>query len=147
MKLTTIVASAMIVGSLGFVGATMGGAVVSAQPAAPAPLKPGNGNGNGHGGGGDCQPWCNGPDLKHADKGWDKGPWWAANSHDWWDDSKGAPPWGWGPPPPFNWNGGPLPDSINYWGYNANPVWDDGAAQWGIWLFGQWIPIFGVGFN
>jgi hypothetical protein len=26
-------------------------------------------------------------------------------------------------------------------------VWDDGFRQWGIWLFGLWIPIFGVGFG
>jgi hypothetical protein len=26
-------------------------------------------------------------------------------------------------------------------------VWNDGPRQWGIWLFGLWIPIFGVGFN
>jgi hypothetical protein len=24
-------------------------------------------------------------------------------------------------------------------------VWDDGFRQWGIWLFGLWIPIFGIG--
>jgi hypothetical protein len=34
---------------------------------------------------------------------------------------------------------------FNYWGYNANPVWDDGFGQWGIWLFGLWIPVFGIG--
>lgn len=146
MKLVKIAAGAMIIGSLGLGTATMGGAVASARPAVPVPLKPGH----------DCQPWCNGPGPKH-DKGpkhwdngpghWDKGPWWAGNRHDWWDDRNGPPPWGWGPPPPLHWNGGPLPHSVNYWGFNANPVWDDGFRQWGIWLFGQWIPIFGVGFN
>ncbi len=30
-------------------------------------------------------------------------------------------------------------------GYDVNPVWDDGFGQWGIWLFGLWIPIFGIG--
>ncbi len=34
---------------------------------------------------------------------------------------------------------------FNYWGYNVNPVWDDGFRQWGIWLFGPWIPVFGIG--
>ncbi len=138
MKLTKIVASAMIVSSLGMGGATVGGAVAAAQP--------GNGHGNGHDGGhgNDCRPWCNGPGV---DKHWDKGVWWANNRHDWWDDRQGPPPWGWGPPPPFQWNGGPLPQNVNYWGYNASPVWDNGFRQWGIWLFGLWIPIFGVGFN
>ena len=142
MKPAKIVASAMIVSSLGFGGATLGGAVASADP--------GNGHGNGHGRGNDCQPWCPGPGGPGGpgfDKHWDKGVWWANNRHDWWDDRQGPPPWGWGPPPPFQWNGGPLPHSINYWGYNANPVWDDGFRQWGIWLFGLWIPIFGVGFG
>ncbi len=30
----------------------------------------------------------------------------------------------------------------------ANParaVWDDGFHGWGIWLFGIWIPIVGIG--
>jgi hypothetical protein len=36
---------------------------------------------------------------------------------------------------------------IDYYGYQANPVWNDGNAQWGIWVLGQWIPIFGVGVN
>jgi len=90
-------------------------------------------NGRGHG---------NGPDWKHWDG--DKGPWWANNRHDWWDDRKGPPPWGWGPPPAYQWAGGP-PRPFNYWGYDVNPVWDDGFRQWGIWLFGVWIPIFGIG--
>jgi hypothetical protein len=29
----------------------------------------------------------------------------------------------------------------------VNPVWDDGFHEWGIWLFGLWIPIIGIGFN
>ena len=60
------------------------------------------------------------------------------------NDRNGPPPWGWGPPPAYQWDGGP-PRPFNYWGYNANPVWNDGFGQWGIWLFGLWIPIFGVG--
>ena len=74
----------------------------------------------------------------------DKGPWWANNRHDWWDDRQGPPPWGWGPPPAYQWAGGP-PRPFNYWGYDVNPVWDNGFHQWGIWLFGLWIPIFGIG--
>jgi hypothetical protein len=79
---------------------------------------------------------------------WNKGQWWAANRHDWWDDRNGPPPWGWGPPPPAQWSGAPPwvdPHPINYWGWNANPVWDDGFHAWGIWLFGLWIPLIGVG--
>jgi hypothetical protein len=128
----------------------VGAGVASAQPFSPAPQQPGRGHG--HGNDDWCgPPWCdghgNGPGGPGAyPGGWDKGPWWAANRHDWWDDRQGPPPWGWGPPPPLQWNGGPLPQNVNYWGYNANPVWDDGFRQWGIWLFGIWVPIFGVGF-
>ncbi|MGX9791947.1 hypothetical protein [Mycobacterium sp. MMS18-G62] len=151
MTLTKIMSAAVIVGALGFGAIGPGMAVASAGPAVPAPLKPGhgnddwcppwcgngngNGNGNGHGNG-------NGPDFK----GWDgdKGPWWASNNHAWWDDNNGPPPWGWGPPPAYQWDGGP-PRPFNYWGYDVNPVWDDGFHQWGIWLFGLWIPVFGIG--
>jgi len=144
MRLAKIVSAAMIVGALGFGAIGPGGAVAFADPFAPAPLKPGDGNDDW------CKPWCdngngrgNGPDWK----GWDgdKGPWWANNRHEWWDDNNGPPPWGWGPPPPYQWAGGP-PRPFNYWGYDVTPVWDDGFRQWGIWLFGLWIPIFGIGF-
>jgi hypothetical protein len=152
MKLMKVVATAMIVGGLGFGSAGMGAGVATATPAAPIPLKPGHGNDD------FCPPVCNGNSGRGHDKGpwengswnnggWDKGPWWAGNRHEWWDDRNGPPPWGWGPPPPLQWSGGPLPQNINYWGYNVNPVWNDGPRQWGIWLFGLWIPIFGVGFN
>jgi hypothetical protein len=170
MKLIKVVATAMIVGGLGFGSAGMGAGVATATPAAPIPLKPGHGNDDfcpplcGDGGGpnhgegdfrgGDFRgpdfrgPDFQGPDFRGPDfRGDDRGPWWASNRHDWWDDRNGPPPWGWGPPPPLQWNGGPLPHDINYWGYNVNPVWNDGPRQWGIWLFGLWIPIFGVGFN
>jgi len=120
MKLKKLAAAVAIIGGLGL-GAGLGSGVAVAQPAAPIPLKPSNGHG--------------GPRPQFI------------NQNERWDDSWGAPPWGWGPPPPVQWNGGPPPQSINYWGYNANPVWNDGARQWGIWLFGLWIPIFGVGFN
>ena len=51
---------------------------------------------------------------------------------------------GWGPPPAYQWQGGP-PHPFSYWGYDVNPVWDDGFHGWGIWLFGLWIPVFGIG--
>jgi hypothetical protein len=146
MKLSKFVSAAMIVGALGFGAIGPGGAVASADPVAPAPLKPhddfcppwcgdGNGRGNGHGNGHDdyCPPWCG---DGNGQANWDKGPWWANNRHEWWNDNNGAPPWGWGPPPAYQ---------FNYWGYNAVPEWNDGFGQWGIWLFGLWIPIFGSG--
>ena len=149
MGLSKFVSAAMIVGALGFGAIGPGGAVASAEPVAPAPLKPhddfcppwcgDNGRGNGHGGN-YCPPWCgngNGGD-------WDKGPWWANNRHDWWNDNNGPPPWGWGPPPAYQWDGGPA-RPFNYWGYDVNPVWDQGFGQWGFWLFGLWIPVFGIG--
>src|SRR5882757_2698674 len=150
MKVIKVVATAMIVGGLGFGSAGMGAAVATATPAAPIPLKPGHGDDD------FCPPLCgdgrgpnHGPgDFRGPDfRGGDRGPWWLNNRHEWWNDNDGPPPWGWGPPPPLQWNGGPLPGNINYWGYNVNPVWNDGPRQWGIWLFGLWIPIFGVGFN
>jgi hypothetical protein len=155
MRLIKIAAAALIVGGLGFGSMGVGTGLANANPVAPLPLKPGHGNddfcppwcgngGHGNGNGNGNGPWNQAPwDNGH----WDRGPWWASNNHDWWDDRNGAPPWGWGPPPPYQWNGGPLPQTINYWGYNVNPVWNDGPRQWGIWLFGLWIPIFGVGFN
>lgn len=148
MSLTRIAANVMIAGGMAL-GAVVGASpVASAQPAAPFPEKPGHGNNE------FCPPWCdnngngNGPqgNRGHGDDKWDRGPWWANNRHDWWDDRNGPPPWGWGPPPPLQWNG-PLPPTVNYWGYNLPPVWNDGSRQWGVWLFGQWIPIIGVGFN
>ncbi|WP_166905112.1 hypothetical protein [Mycobacterium sp. DL440] len=157
MKLTKFVAAALTVGAFGVGVAGLGAPVASASPAVPAPLKPGHGND-------DCFPFCKGGppghdrdfdrgrdfdnrghDFDHRDHWDDKGPWWANNRHDWWDDRRGAPPWGWGPPPPMHWNGGPLPPRVNYWGYDLNPVWDNGFRQWGVWLFGVWVPIIGVG--
>ena len=81
MRLSKFVPAAMMVGALGFGAFGPGGPVASADPVAPAPLKPhndfcppwcGDGNGRGHG---------NGPDGKDWDG--DKGPWWANNRHDW----------------------------------------------------------------
>jgi hypothetical protein len=143
MKPIKIVAAAMIVGGLGFGSMSVTAPMASAQPVAPIPQKPG-----GHGNDDYCPPWCGdtkGPNRycppwcdNNVGHGDDKG---------FWDDRNGPPPWGWGPPPPIQWNGGPPPQSVNYWGYNLNPVWNDGPRQWGVWLFGLWIPIFGVGFN
>ncbi|MDT5177131.1 MAG: hypothetical protein QOJ95_1329 [Mycobacterium sp.] len=151
MKPKKIVAAVMIAGGLGLGSSAMVAPMASAQPAAPIPLKPGHGNddycppwcGDTKGPNRYCPPWCD----QNAGHGDDKGQWWNTNRHDWWDDRNGPPPWGWGPPPPIQWNGGPPPQSVNYWGYNLNPVWNDGPRQWGVWLFGLWIPIFGVGFN
>ena len=148
MKLAKTVVNAMVVVALGFGAAGLGTGVASARP------------GPGHDNDRQCFPYCdnrghdqnqwNGYDRgdrgDHGDRGnWDKGPWWANNRHDWWDDRQGSPPWGWGPPPAYQWRGGP-PRPFNYWGYDVNPVWDDGFHQWGIWLFGLWIPIIGIGF-
>jgi hypothetical protein len=145
MKLKNVAAAVAIMGGLGL-GAGLGSGVAVAQPAVPIPLKPGNGHGHDA-----CPPFCGGGGGNGNGNGHDDGNWAPRpqfiNQNERWDDSWGAPPWGWGPPPPVQWNGGPPPQSINYWGYNANPVWNDGARQWGIWLFGLWIPIFGVGFN
>jgi hypothetical protein len=145
MKLKKVVAVATIVGVLGFGAAGLGGGVASAGPAAPVPMKPGHGHDD---------PWPppwqdnnrdnNGPDWQQG--GWDKGQWWATNRHDWWDDRNGAPPWGWGPPPPAQWWGAPPwvdAHPFNYWGWNVTPVWDDGFHAWGFWLFGIWIPLVG----
>ena len=78
---------------------------------------------------------------------------WNPQDNDWrgrfrgapWGD--GLPPWGWGAPPPPAWDGplppawGPPPPPINYFGYNEQPVWDQGSNQWGFWFFGIWIPL------
>ena len=155
MNVKKVLAGAMVGSALVFGAAGLGGGVANAAPAAPAPLNPHDDP---------CgPPWCgNGPGWNRSDwnrgdwnggdwnrgdwnRGdWDRGQWWATNRHDWWDDRNGAPPWGWRFPPPWQWDGGP-PHPFNYWGYNVNPVWDDGFHQWGFWLFGLWIPIFGIG--
>ena len=166
-RLTKIVTTALMAGALGLGGGMA--PLATAAPAAPVPLKPGSdcfpfcdgpGGPRGHGGpdfahgndhhddhhDGPRNDHHDGPPNGHRDDHWgDKGPWWANNRHDWWDDRNGPPPWGWGPPPPVQWRGGPLPRAIDYWGYHLNPVWDNGFHQWGIWLFGVWIPILGVG--
>jgi hypothetical protein len=155
MKLAKIVVNAIAVATLGFGAAGTGIGAASAQPGAPLPQRPGPGHNIDQ----PCFPFCenrhddwnnndfhrgdwNNNDFRHGD--WDKGPWWANNRHDWWDDRQGMPPWGWSLPPAYYWPGGP-PHPFNYWGYDVNPVWHDGFHQWGIWLFGLWIPIIGIG--
>lgn len=136
MKLARTVVNAMVVAALGFGAAGLGTGVASAKPRNDIDRP--------------CFPFCE--NRQNFDRGdfhpgpghWDKGPWWANNRHDWWDDRQGPPPWGWAPPPAYRWTGGP-PRPFNYWGYDVNPVWDDGFHQWGIWLFGLWIPIIGIG--
>lgn len=148
---TRILAAALVAGGLGLGATAIGAPAASAEPSVPMPQRPGHGDDD------FCPPRCGGDD--HGGGNWgpgrfddrghgnDKGFWWSTNRHDWWDDRNGPPPWGWGPPPPIQWNGGPPPRSIDYWGYDLNPVWNDGPRQWGVWLFGLWIPIFGVGVN
>ncbi|WP_319447344.1 MULTISPECIES: chitin-binding protein [unclassified Mycobacterium] len=63
-----------------------------------------------------------------------------------WGD--GAAPWGWGAPPRAGW-GGPFPPPggvwnqgpVNYFGYNEQPIWDQGQNGWGFYFFGVWIPL------
>ena len=83
MGLSKFVSAAMIVGALGFGAIGPGGAIASADPVAPAPLKPHDDY---------CPPWCGdgGGAAWHPGDG-DKGPWWANNRHDWWDDRQGPP--------------------------------------------------------
>jgi hypothetical protein len=30
---------------------------------------------------------------------------------------------------------------VNYFGYNEQPVWDQGQNGWGFYFFGVWIPL------
>jgi hypothetical protein len=137
MKLARTLVNATVVAALGLGAAGLGTGVASAKPKHDIDRP--------------CFPFCENrhdyTDWNDFDRGnWDKGPWWANNRHDWWDDRQGPPPWGWGPPPAYQWAGGP-PRPFNYYGYDVNPVWDQGFNEWGIWLFGLWIPIFGIGFG
>ena len=142
MKLARTLVNAMVVAALGFGAAGLGTGVASAKPGhdIDRPCFPFCENGRGHD---DWNDFDRG-DFNRGPGHWDKGPWWANNRHDWWDDRQGPPPWGWGPPPAYRWVGGP-PRPFNYYGYDVNPVWDDGFHGWGIWLFGLWIPIIGIG--
>jgi hypothetical protein len=154
MKLTKLMVNTIAVATLGLGAAGVGMGAASAQPGAPLPQRPGNNINQ------PCFPFCenrhddwnnnnfqrgdwnNNNNFQRGDS--DRGAWWANNRHDWWDDRQGMPPWGWNLPPAYQWTGGP-PHPFNYWGYDVNPVWDDGFHQWGIWLFGLWIPILGLG--
>jgi hypothetical protein len=93
-----------------------------------------------------------GPDF-HTPDNHDWRPPWNPGDNDWRGRFHGAPwggdlpPWGWGAPPPPAWDGplpdpwGPPPPPINYWGFQEQPVWDQGYNQWGFWFFGIWIPL------
>ncbi len=159
MKLKKILVTATIVSALGL--GNVG--VASAYPGAPIPTKPGPCDrdyncGPGPGPGGPHGPafnvgpnWNNrGDGNRNDDQDWSVGSrnWWRGRSGKWWRDDD-LPPWGfWGAPPPVQWSGPPPwvdPHPVNYWGYNATPVWDDNFHGWGIWLFGIWIPIVGIG--
>jgi hypothetical protein len=146
MKLARTVVNAMVVAALGFGAAGLGTGVASAKPGNDInqPCFPFCNNQQGNGNDFRRGNWDNQQGNWNNQGNFDKGPWWANNRHDWWDDRQGPPPWGWGPPPAYQWAGGP-PRPFNYWGYDVNPVWDNGFHQWGIWLFGLWIPIFGIG--
>jgi hypothetical protein len=125
--LTKVLSAAMIVGAfgLGAMGATA--PTASAKPVLSAPEKPRHDD--------YCPPWCG--DEKRGNDNYC--PPWCGD-----DNRKSPPPWGWGPPPAYHWPGGP-PRPFNYWGHDVNPVWNDGFRQWGFWLFGMWIPVFGIG--
>jgi hypothetical protein len=163
-RLTKILTAATVAGALGFGGI----GVASADPGSPLPAKPGPCGrgldcGPGPGPGGPGPGWQGpgrggpGPDWQGPhDDNWNAGRDFNVGSRDWWRGRPGKrwrdddlPPWGfWGPPPAYQWSGPPPwvnPQSINYWGYQATPVWDDGFHGWGIWLFGIWIPIVGIG--
>ncbi|HME48900.1 hypothetical protein [Mycobacterium sp.] len=126
MKFKRIAAGAALTGGLALAAIGLGAGAACADPWVPGP--PG--------------PWHDGPgwhgyapvDDWHGR--WHNAPW-----------GDGAPPWGWGAPPPVAWNGplpapwGPPPPPINYWGYNVQPVWDPGYNQWGFYLGGVWIPL------
>lgn len=162
MKLTKILAAVTIAGSLGLGGV----GVANAAPGAPLPAKPGpcgphNDCGPGPGPGGPGPGWQGpgpggpgrggpGPGDFHPvnnDFGVGSPNWWRGRPGKRWNDDA-LPPWGfWGPPPAYQWSGPPPwanPRPINYWGYPATPVWDDGFHGWGFWLFGIWIPIIGI---
>ena len=173
MKLKNVLATATVASALG-VGALVGGSgVASAYPGTPIPADPGPcgrdfncqpGSGGPRGprgpewnvrgpGNGDWNraDWNRGDgNWNNGDQDWSVGSrdWWRGRPGKWWRDDE-LPPWGfWGAPPPVQWSGPPpwvSPHQINYWGYNATPVWDDNFHGWGIWLFGTWVPIVGIG--
>lgn len=170
MKLKKVMATATMASALG-IGALGAAGLANANPGTPMPARPNqcgpDNNCQGPGPGRD-----NGPDWNRGPGDWNNGPgdwnvhnnihnnihndvdfgvgsqdWWRGRQGKWWRDGD-LPPWGfWGAPPAAQWSGPPPwvdPHPINYWGYNATPVWDDGFHGWGIWLFGVWIPIVGI---
>ena len=158
MKLKKILATATVTSALGFGALGAGGAVASADP----PWKPDHDDdgpswqwqdNNGRGNPWQGKPWQGNPwqgDNWQGNNNWEVGnrDWWIGRPGKWWPDHE-LPPWGfWGPPPAYQWSGPPPwvhPRPINYWGHEVWPVWDDGFHGWGIWLFGIWIPIVGIG--
>jgi hypothetical protein len=164
MKLKKRLITATIAGALGLGALGAGGVGVASADPGFIPMKPGQCGRNF-----DCQP---GPGWNRGDGNWNDGNWndgrgingnwnncdqdWSVGSANWWRGRPGKwwrdgdlPPWGfWGPPPAVQWSGPPPwvdAHPINYWGYTATPVWDPGFNGWGIWLFGVWIPIVGIG--
>jgi hypothetical protein len=165
MNLKKLAAQAGIAGALGFGALGLGTGLAHAEPPVPpqppAPVVPGNPappglnymQPPGHGGPMPDRDDIRGPVPADPDD-FHRGPVPTDrdDTHGMWHNAPWggqAPPWGWGrpprpdfddsrlPPPGAPWNAGP----INYWGYQANPVWDPGFNQWGFWLFGVWIPL------
>ena len=148
MKLKKVLATATVVSALGLGALGAGGAIAAADP---VPWKPGHGNDDDNGPGWQDNNWQDNNWQGNNWQGdWNVGgrDWWRGRPDKWWRDGD-LPPWGyWGTPPPVQWSGPPPWEQqrqINYWGYDATPVWDDGFHGWGIWLFGIWIPIIGIG--
>jgi hypothetical protein len=157
MNLKTAIAGVFLAGGVGLALMGAGSGVAYAAPGGggcrpPAcgggpgsggqrgPGGPG-GPGDGRGGPGDFRgpgrPGDFGPRPPDAFRGFRGAPW-----------GDGAAPWGWGAPPRAGW-GGPFPPPggvwdqgpINYWGYNEQPIWDQGQNGWGFYFFGIWIPL------
>src|SRR6267154_2049807 len=168
MKLKHVIAGAAIGCTLGVTEISLGSGVANAAPCMPSPQAqcgPGGPGGpppqRGPGGPGGPPPTGpppgdfrgpGGPDFRGPDNH-DWRPPWNPGDNDWRGRFQGAPwgnqlpPWGWGAPPPPPWDGplpeawGPPPPPINYWGFNEQPVWDQGYNQWGFYFFGIWIPL------
>jgi|SRR6185312_3510014 len=168
MNLKTAVARASLAGGVGLALLSVSPALAVAAPCGPPGAQCGPGAPGGQGPHGqniaprDDQPRDRGPNVPpHEDwhnPGGPRDDWhgpgnWGPRPpdafHGWrdapWGD--GPAPWGWGAPPPPAWSGplpdpfGPPPPPINYWGYQEQPVWDQGQNQWGFWFFGIWIPL------
>jgi hypothetical protein len=152
VKLKKLLVAATVTSALGLGALGVGGGMASADP---PPWVPGPGPGHDGPGHDNGPAWRNNNNWRGAD--WQRGrdgdfnvggrDWWRGRPGKWWRDDD-LPPWGfWGPPPAVQWAGAPPwvdPHPINYWGYNATPVWNAGFNGWGIWLFGIWIPIVGI---